>query len=161
MPQGMDPFGAPDATAAAVPASPPTSQLATGQSVAELTEGLASLDVTLPERGRLYRFTTPRGEIEIEARSISYVVLRKLAGLAAVLVAIGVVWLLGREPSRRVWRALFRSLAFGIALIVLGLASVISGVLPFAGLLIIVIGLVLSIRAAWHRQPAAVAATTP
>jgi hypothetical protein len=75
-----------------------------------------------------------------------------------VLAAIVVVWLLGRERSRRVWRHVFRSLAFAIVLVVLGLASVVSGVLPYAGLLAIVVGLVLAIRAKFTSRPAAAVA---
>jgi hypothetical protein len=148
-PMAADPMAAP-VTAATPASATPAAGSGTAQAFNDLAQGRASLDITLPERGRLYRFTTPRGDVAIEAYSVPHVALRKLAGLAAVLVAILVVWLLGRERSLRVWRGLFRTLAFGIVLVVIGLASVISGVLPLAGLLLIGIGLALSIRAAWR-----------
>ena len=71
---------------------------------------------------------------------------RDLASLAAVLVALLVVWLLGRESSRRAAVSLLNSTASGLALVILGLISVVSGILPLAGLLAIVIGLVITIR---------------
>ena len=150
---------APPASADAPPApgTPMTGAIDNSQSMDDLAAGLASLDVALPQRGRLYRFTTPRGELEIHARSVSLVVLQKLAGLAAVLVAIVIVWALGREKARRAWRRVFASLAFAIVLIVLGLVSVLFGLFPLAGLLALVIGIVLAIRSRW-RRPVAVAA---
>jgi hypothetical protein len=172
---GQGPAGAPGVNAAggAVPGDPnapprandmtpsPSTRVTAvtdnSQSMDDLAAGLASLDVTLPERGREYRFTTPRGEVEIRARSVSFVVLQKLAGLAAVLVAIAIVWALGREKARRAWRRVFASLAFAIGLIVLGLVSVFLGLFPFAGLLLLVIGIILAIRSRWSR-PVVVAA---
>ena len=67
---------------------------------ADVAAGLASLDVVLPQRGRVYSFITPRGELEITARSISQITIGKLIGLAGVLIAILLVWALGRERSR-------------------------------------------------------------
>ena len=117
-----------------------------GEQMAQVAAGLASLDVQLPERGRLYRFTTPRGDIAISAHSIPVVGLSRLIGLGAVLAAILIAWLLSREPARRVWTQCLNSTICGVALIILGLASVIVGILPFAGLLAIVVGLVITIR---------------
>jgi len=117
-----------------------------GEQIAQVAAGLASLDVRLPERGKMYLFTTPRGDIEITASAVSASTLSRLSGLAAVLFAIFLVWLLSRESSRRVWRRLGESTAVGIAIVILGLACLILGVFPFASLLVIIIGLFIVIR---------------
>lgn len=127
---------------------------AAAEDLSQVAAGLASLDVRLPERGKLYRFTTPRGDLEIVARAVPVVVLHRLLGLAVVLGAILVLWLLGREKSRRVWAAIFRSLAFAVVLIVAGLFSVIVGIFPVAGLIALVAGIVLLIL---RRRPTPVA----
>jgi hypothetical protein len=130
------------------------------QSMAEVAAGLASLDVTLPQRGRVYSFITPRGELEITARSVPLVALGKLLGLAGVLIAILIVWAFGREKSRRVWRFLFASRAFTIALIVLGLFSFLFGLFPLAGLALFAAGIGLAIHHGLNRpaRPNVVAA---
>ncbi|HEX5105422.1 MAG TPA: hypothetical protein VFV87_16500, partial [Pirellulaceae bacterium] len=122
---------------------------------AEVAAGLASLDVALPERGRVYSFIVPRGDLEITARSISFATITRLIGLAGVAIAIVIVWALGREKSRRIWIAMFGSFAFGIGLILLGLVSILFGLFPFAGLLALVIGIALAIRARLNRPAAA------
>jgi hypothetical protein len=116
------------------------------EQLAQVAAGLASLDVQFPERGRLYRFTTPRGDITLAARAVSHSTLSRLTGLAAVLVAIGFIWLLSRDPSRRLGSQLARSRAFGVFLALLGLLSLISGVLPVAGLLLTAVGIFLAVR---------------
>jgi hypothetical protein len=128
------------------------------QSMSQVAAGLASLDVSLPERGRVYSFITPRGELEIKARSIPLVAIGKLIGLAGVLIAILIVWALGRERSRRVWRSLFASRAFTIILIVLGLFCFLFGLFPLAGLAMLVAGITLAIHRRMSR-PAPAAAT--
>jgi len=150
MAQPMDPNAAPNP-----PGAPPAGD---AEELHQVTAGLASLDVNLPQRGKLYSFRTPRGELEIQARSIPAVAVAKLAGLGAVLAAIVIVWLLGREKSRRAFAAIFHSLPFAVAMIVAGIASVIVGVFPIAGLGAIVTGVVLVIRNRLQAQPAAVAA---
>ncbi len=52
----------------------------------------ASLDVDLPQRGREYLFTTPRGDIEITARAVSEPLLGRLIRL--LILAVGVVILI-------------------------------------------------------------------
>ena len=156
--QPMQPPAPPaDPNAAPNPPGTPTPP-GDAEAMAQVAAGLASLDVRLPERGKLYRFTTPRGDLEIRARAIPVVALQRLAGLGAVLAAIGIVWLLGREKSRRIWAALFGSVAFAVVLVVLGVLSVIVGVFPIAGLAAMVTGVVLVIRNRLPAQPAAVVA---
>jgi hypothetical protein len=111
--------------------------------------------VQLPQRGELYRFTTPRGDLEIRARSVPVVALKRLAALAGVLAAIFVVWLLGREQARRVWARVFRSPLFVIALIAGGIVSIVVGVFPVAGLIALISGGVLFVqRRHPRRRPA-------
>jgi hypothetical protein len=133
--------GAEDALAA------PRATAAGGEQPAQVAAGLASLDVQLPERGRVYRFTTPRGDIEIRARAVPLAALSRLSGLAAVLAAIAIVWLIGRESSRHAWRRLARSFIVGLSLIIVGLGSVIVGILPFGGMLAIAAGLIIAVAA--------------
>jgi hypothetical protein len=152
-PGGGPGTGQTDPNAPPMPAAP----VVNPQEFADVAAGLASLDVVLPERGRVYSFITPGDELEITARSISAVTIRRLIGLAGVLIAILVVWALGREKSRRVWIVMFGSFAFGIGLILLGLVSILFGLFPIAGLLALVIGIVLTIRSRLNR-PASVAA---
>lgn len=133
-----DPFAASDAAAAV--------ELADGERYAQLAAGLASLDVELPERGRLYRFTTPRGDIAITARSISQGTLARLANLAMLAGLFFVAWLLSRPAVWPFWKQLADSTAIGILLAILGLASLLLGVLPFAGLAAIVAGLLIATR---------------
>jgi hypothetical protein len=65
-----------------------------------LPAGLASLDVELPRRGVVYRFTTPKGDVEITARAVSRELTERTgqAVLAAVifLVILWFVWLVRR-----------------------------------------------------------------
>ena len=122
--------------------------------VANLPAGLASLDVELPMRGVVYRFTTPGGDAEITARALP----RKLvdnatraAGIvAAILVALALVrvarrggfgWLVGRTGS---W-----------CLIVIGVILLL--VLPVIGLIALVSGIAITVRraAAGASTPAA------
>ena len=53
--------------------------------------GLANIDFQLPERGRVYYFLTPRGEVSITAQAASDDLLNKLIYLAVALVVIVVI----------------------------------------------------------------------
>ena len=108
--------------------------------------GLASLDFTLPERGRVYHFTTPRGNQEITARPVAESLVARFMGLVGLALAILVVWAILRQPARAFWRRLFSTVACGILIAVLGLASIITGVFPVAGLLLLAGGIALAIR---------------
>jgi hypothetical protein len=106
---------------------------------------LASLDVELPVRGVEYQFSTPRGEVEITARAVSNDLLARLWRLAAVLGGIAVVALAARWLARG--GAALLAGRLGAALLILGgLASVISGVLPLFGLAALLFGLALAVR---------------
>ena len=110
------------------------------EQLAQVSAGLASLDVQLPERGQLYRFTTPRGDIAITARAVPLDVLSRLTALAAV-------WSPSCSSGSSVASrpaALPRDSeippAFGIALAILGFVGFIGGILPLAGVLLIALG---------------------
>ena len=62
-----------------------------------------------------------------------------------------IVWAATRQPARDAYRRLFSTVACGLLLALVGLVSLITGIFPFAGLLLIVIGVVLAIR---NRTPA-------
>lgn len=109
------------------------------------TLGLVSLDIELPQRGVEYRFTTPRGAVEITARAASTNMLQILRRLAMCVLAAIVILILYRLIQGRE-SALFSSRATSICLIVIGMASLLIGVMPLAGLLILVIGIVMRVQ---------------
>src|SRR5262249_1724506 len=123
----------------------------------QLAAGLASLDVQLPERGRLYRFTTPRGEVEITARAVPLTVISRLWALVAILVTVIVIWLMGHESSRRFWIWLSGTKTLAVGLILLGLASLIGGIFPVAGLMMVLAGIGLLLWSRWVDRHAAAA----
>jgi hypothetical protein len=116
------------------------------QSVSQAA-GLASLDFALPERGRVYRFATPRGEIEITARAVSSALVDRLRQLALALVAALALLLVWRAV-RRGWFA--TSLGSTLA-IVGGLISICAGLLPGIGLLALAGGIACKVRRWWVR----------
>ena len=112
-----------------------------GQEVAEgvsPTAGLASLDFSLPERGRVYRFATPRGEIELTARAVSGELVERFRQLALALAA-ALVLLLAYQVLRRGW---FATRLGSTLAIVGGLISLCAGLLPGIGLVALVGGIV-------------------
>ena len=120
--------------------------------------GLASLDVDIPVRGRVYFFTTPRGKVEITARAVS----RRFISNAGYLVTVILALVAGILAYRVVCRDHFladNSGRLAAAAIILGVAAVIVGVLPVAGLLVALTGIIVRISRRRRRpltlQPAA------
>ena len=110
--------------------------------------GLASLDVKLPVHDgfyRMYRFTTPRGEVEITARNASNLLMNVLFQVAAVAVIVVIAGCLLRlwRDGRFAWLA---GAAGSTTLICVGLLSLLIGVLPIAGLAAAVAGAVVKVR---------------
>jgi autotransporter-associated beta strand protein len=103
--------------------------------------GMASLDFELPQRGRLYRFTTPRGEVELSARAVSTRFLVRLGSLLAIVVLVLAVHRLVLA-ARRGGFARLRGRPGAILLAVLGLLSLVTGVMPLAGLACLAVGVV-------------------
>ncbi|MBE3071021.1 MAG: hypothetical protein IMZ66_12370, partial [Planctomycetes bacterium] len=107
--------------------------------------GLASLDFELPVRGKVFRFTTPRGDVAVRASAASQPLIEGLVRLAGVAVLVVIVLaarrlLRGQAFSGRAKRAL------AIAMILLGIAGVLFGVFPVAGVLAFVAGIVMLVR---------------
>jgi hypothetical protein len=115
------------------------------QAPATVAAGLASLDFELPRRGRIFRFTTPRGDAVLTARVVEADLLWRLGGLLAIGLIAATAWGAARlvRSSRFHWRV--RPLGAGL-LAALGLLMICAGILPIAGLLLLVIGLVLAVR---------------
>jgi hypothetical protein len=117
---------------------------------------MASLDVELPERGDVFRFTTPRGDVDVAASAASKPLiegLERVGGVAALIIVVLVVrrWLRGRSFDVRTL-----SVA-STALIVLGVIGMMVGIVPVAGLAATVAGVAVKIHLfrARRRRPAA------
>jgi autotransporter-associated beta strand protein len=109
--------------------------------------GLASLDFELPTDNNLYelfRFTTPRGDAELSARTVSNSTLVRLELLLGFVAAGLAVWAAFALIRRGALRGFCHPLG-AVVLIVAGLVSLISNVLPYAGLLALLAGIVLLI----------------
>lgn len=106
---------------------------------------LTSLDVELPNRGIEFLFTTPRGEIEITARPVATSLLERAQRFGTIALAVFGGWLLCRIGCK-LRLAIFHTMLGATLLLVLGIASLVAGVLPVGGLLVAVIGLVQLIR---------------
>ena len=106
--------------------------------------GFASLDVEIPtdtSKYDVFLFTTPRGDLTITARPISRFLTTRLTGIAWLAGILALAWVLTRRGVRNAGRILARSPFTGLALIALGIAALISHVLPMAGLLIGLVGI--------------------
>jgi hypothetical protein len=136
----------PTTGAGTAPATAPAPVVPSGDTYANVAAGLASLDFRLPERGRMYSFTTQRGLIDISARPVSLSLLSRLGGLAVLAAVVLLVWAATRAPARAAYSRLFSTVACGVLLAVLGILSLITGIFPVLGLVMIVAGIVLAIR---------------
>jgi hypothetical protein len=134
-------------------ATPPSS------GVAEAPAGLASLDIQIPSRGQVFMFTTPRGAIEITAQPVARDLVRRLTNLAILLgfIVVGVI-------AYRIFRQLplrqaTGTMAFAILVALLGFLSLLARFLPWIGLVLLVVGVVLIVRRVLDRRPAVVVQT--
>ena len=119
--------------------------------------GLASLDFELPTDASLYqiyRFSTPRGEAELTARTISTSAVARLQSLVAIVAAIIVLWLAIRLVRSGVlgW---FRHPLGAALLLVGGIAMLCGGVLPLVALACVGTGLWLLIARVYLSHRAA------
>jgi hypothetical protein len=124
----------------------PAAPVVGGDTFENVAAGLASLDFRLPERGLVFSFTTPRGQIEITARPIAYPLIGRLIGLVILAAVVLIAWAASRQPAREAYSRLFSTVASGVLLALVGLVSLITGVFPYAGLVLMVIGIALAIR---------------
>ena len=116
--------------------------------------GLASLDFELPTDKSLYelhRFTTPRGEAELTARTISNHMLAKLGLLAGIATACLLIWA-AFWLVRRGALAWFRRPAGATLLAIVGLAALCSGLLPVVGLIAMLTSIGLLVAHFWRRR---------
>jgi hypothetical protein len=118
----------------------------TNQAAAAAPAGyLTSLDVELPARGREYLFTTPRGETEITAQSISEESLSRLSVIGTIIAAALVVWLLARLYVRTRHNRFVR-IASAAALVVVGVALLVTGTTPLYALIALAAAVAILIR---------------
>ena len=110
--------------------------------------GLAGLEIQIPKRGKLYRFTTPLGDADITGRPVSRTLesnAKRLGWVAGIIL----VALLACKLLRKVrWTALGEQRALLFAMLGLGLLSMLTWTLPIYGALLFLTGAVLLIRRA-------------
>ncbi len=133
-----------------------------GGEVAEteaVPEGLASLDVALPQRGRLVRFTMPMPpkDVAVEATAASGALIEsgiRVAGVVAVLlVLLGLRrWLRGRSFDVRTQSII------STVLIILGVFGVMVGIFPLAGLAAVLVGVGMKVYLFFERRSGAATA---
>jgi membrane-bound ClpP family serine protease len=104
-------------------------------------------------------FTTPRGAIEITAQPVARDLVRRLTNLAILLgfIVVGVI-------AYRIFRQLplrqaTGTMAFAILVALLGFLSLLARFLPWIGLVLLVVGVVLIVRRVLDRRPAVVVQT--
>ncbi len=114
-------------------------------------QGLASLDVEIPRVGKRFRFSTPRGDVQITARTVTDSTLETLTqwGIAAATVLLLITGYLFFRPGGYLGR---NPKASAHVLIILGLLSLMTGLFPLAGALMLIAGLVVRLRQA-TQQP--------
>jgi hypothetical protein len=126
-------------------------QVQTEGGEAGVPAGMASLDVAIPQRGQVFKFTMPRGDIQVTARPVSQTLVDSLLRIAGVLAAIGVLVALRRFLKRRQFGPSAHRAA-AVTMIVLGLVGLFVGILPLAGLVMLAIGIAWAIRLALARR---------
>lgn len=107
---------------------------------------LAGLDVNIPTRGKLYRFTTPLGDAALTGRPVAKTLVAdgyRAAAVVGVLLVLAVAWRVGRK-LRWSW---FRDSRVGAGvLIIIGLLSLVTMTLPVVGVLVGLAGIVFLLR---------------
>ena len=106
------------------------------------------------QRWSVYNFTTPLGDVEITAHSISDELLKRLAYAAGAIVIILLLGWFVRRGVRQGYTWCVQSSAT-TAMILLGLVAIFLGVLPMLGVIAVLAGIALKIGAS--RKKAAVA----
>jgi len=119
-----------------------------------LPAGLASVDVQLPVRGVVYRFTTPGGDVEITARAVPGKLISGLIYAALILATVLLVLYVVRLARRGGFNWL-ASRAGSWCLILIGLMTLV--ILPVIGLVMLVSGIVIKVRRVISRSSTPVA----
>ena len=120
--------------------------------------GLASLDFELPADTNLYdlyRFTTPRGDAELTARTVSNRTVERLESLLGLGIACLLVWGVCALIRRGVL-AWFARPVGAVILLLAGLLLLCSGVLPVYALLLLLTAGALLVHYFWSRRSVAV-----
>lgn len=116
-----------------------------GKAVDLPAAGLASLDVELPTRGRLFCFTTPRGETEITARCVSNSLIERLTEVGTTILALLALWIVVQWIRHGGLRSFTQPLGSTL-LILLGMLSICAGLFPIVGVLAICTGCGLKVK---------------
>jgi hypothetical protein len=124
--------------------------------VAAVPAGLASLDVELPLRGQLFRFSTPGGDMQIRASAASLRLVEGAERLGAVAALVVLVWVAWRVVRRGSFGPAARRTASTV-LLALGAIGVLFGVFPVAGVAAILVGLIMKVWLRFARRGAAAA----
>ena len=117
--------------------------------------GLTSLDFQLPQRGSVFFFTTPRGNVEISARPVDSRLLGQLRSIAALVSLVVAVlagwWLLRRLATTRRGRFVAATI-----MCIAGVICLVLGILPILGIVLILGGVLLVLS---ERRPQEMQAT--
>ena len=153
-------FEVPDYTVSSFDISGEVNQRPAINTPASIGAGLASLEVNLPgnneSRWVSYQFTTPRGEVEIQARAMGFGLLNALKRFGVLLGLIVVVLLLRAIFAGRDFSSEGRGV-LATAMILVGVAGLLIGILPLAGFILLVAGIWMKIRAKVQRRKLALA----
>lgn len=120
--------------------------------------GLASLDIDVPPRGKVFLFTMPRGETKITASPVSRDLTERLINLAIVAGVIIVGVIVYRIARQLPVRQATGTMAFALLLILVGFLSWLLSILPLYGVIALIVGVVLLVRRIIDRRRAVVAA---
>lgn len=120
--------------------------------------GLASLDIDVPPRGKVFLFTMPRGETKITASPVSRDMTERLINLAIVAAVIIVGVIVYRIARQFPVRQATGTMAFALLLILIGFISWLLSILPLYGVIAMIVGVVLLVRRIIDRRRVLVAA---
>ncbi|MGD0897158.1 MAG: DUF4974 domain-containing protein [Thermoguttaceae bacterium] len=112
---------------------------------------LADLVPAIPEDAEVYRFTTPRGDVQITARTVSNNLLARLLHLAVMVGVVLVAWCAVRLARSGRLSRLSRP-GTSAMLTATGVLSIVTGILPIVGLAAMIEGLMILARRA-KRSP--------
>ena len=108
--------------------------------------GYASLDVPLSERGRVFRFTTPRGEMEITARAIPKNMGERSGKLLQLFLLVSMICLLTSQRAMRLFQRGTGTWRFIFCAILGGIISLVLGIYPILGLIMLLGGVLASLK---------------
>jgi hypothetical protein len=105
----------------------------------------------------MYRFTTPRGDVDIRATAVSQPLIDGMVRLGAT-AGLVVIVLVVRRLARRGSFGLAAQRTASTVLIVLGVLGVLFGVFPLAGVAAVFVGVGMKVWLRYARRKAAAAA---